>query len=630
MFPPVPAPCARLALSGLCLAVSVACSLPSRAQTRLDPVVVTATREPQALDRIAADLVLIDAERIRASTADSLEDLLRREAGVQLSRSGGPGQSAGVLIRGSGASSTVVLIDGVRIGSATLGLAALATLDLSQVERIEVLRGPGSSLYGADAVGGVVQIITRRGQGGPRWSAAIAAGGEASRRAEAAVDGASGRIDYAVSASHERSDGVSALRPGDAFGNHNPDRDGYRRHTAQVRLGITPAPGYRVGVLALQSRLEAQYDASEFLSPTFAQDPSPDFRDRTRTRVTAIDYRGLIGPSWTTTLQLARHEDESRVGGRVIDRFDTRRDQFTWQNAVTVAPGQQLVLAYERLEERVDASGFAPGLTRDNQAVVLGYSGRFGAHDVQADLRRDVSSVHGGVGTGRLGWRLTLAPGVTVRALVGTSFRAPTFNDLYYPGYGVATVSPERGRSAELGLNWARGGTEASATVYRNRVRDLIAYQPDRRFCPAGPEFDFGCAGNVSRARLQGASLAATHRWDGWRVGAVVELLDGTDERSGDRLNRRAAHQETVSVDHVRGDWTVGAAVLNVGDRPDGGVVLGSVATLDLRATWRFAPQWRLEARLLNATDRDIEPVRDYQGLGRQAWIGVRYDGGGR
>lgn len=625
-----PAPRALQAATGLCLAVSAASfALPLQAQTRLDAVVVTATREPQALDRVSADVVLIDAQRIRESAADSLEDLLRREAGVQVSRNGGPGQSAGVFIRGAGSTSTVLLIDGVRVGSATLGFASLATLSLSQIDRIEVLRGPGSSLYGADAIGGVVQVFTRRGQGAPRVSGQLAVGGEASRSGDIGISGAMGAVDYAMGLAQERSDGVSALRPGDRFGNHNPDRDGYRRESGQLQLGITPAAGHRIGLMALQSRLNAQYDASEFVAPTFAQNNTPDFRDRSRSQVVALDYRGRISTGWTTSAQLARNEDQSRSGGTVTDRFETRRDQFTWQNALSLGAGQQVVLAVERLDEQVDATGFAPGLKRDNTGLVLGYSGQFGAHSLQADLRRDDSSVYGAVNTGRLGWRVALAPGLTLRALLGTSFRAPTFNDLYYPGYGVATVSPERGRSGEIGLNWTSGDTEASATVYRNLVRDLIAYQPDRRFCPAAPAFNFGCAGNVSRARLQGASLAAGHRVGPWRVHGTVELLDATDANTGVRLIRRAAHQETLGIDYHQAAWKFGAAVLNLGDRPDGGKVLGSVATLDLRASWRLAPQWQLEAKLLNATDRDLEPVRDYQGLGRQAWIGVRFDGRG-
>ena len=133
------------------------------ADDSLAPVVITATREPQAVGRSTADIVVIDADAIRRTNADSVEDLIRRVAGIQVVRNGGPGQSSGFFIRGASTNSTVVLVDGVRVGSATLGQAEFEAFSLAQVERIEVLRGPASSLYGADAVGGVVQIFTRRG-----------------------------------------------------------------------------------------------------------------------------------------------------------------------------------------------------------------------------------------------------------------------------------------------------------------------------------------------------------------------------------------------------------------------------------------------------------------------------------
>jgi len=165
------APRAPLAVTGCCLAMLASIATPALAQTRLEPIVITGSREPQALDRVTADVVVIDAERIRASTADSIEDLLRREAGVQVSRNGGPGQNASIFIRGGGANTTVVLIDGVRVGSATLGQVEFESIGLAQIDHIEILRGPASSLYGADAVGGVVQIFTKRGEGEPRFSA---------------------------------------------------------------------------------------------------------------------------------------------------------------------------------------------------------------------------------------------------------------------------------------------------------------------------------------------------------------------------------------------------------------------------------------------------------------------------
>lgn len=596
------------------------------AQTALDPVVVVGTREAEGLARSAADIVVIDIARIRASRADSVEDLLRREAGLQLARNGGPGQNAGFFIRGASTNSTVVLIDGVRVGSATLGQAQFEALGLAQIERIEVLRGPASSLYGADAVGGIVQIFTRRGEGPLRVTGAAAVGGYRSRQASVGIDGSAAAFDYAASLSRESSRAASALFPGDAFGAFNPDRDGYQRNAGSLRLGYTPLAGHRFGIAALQTHLNAQYDGTE--PPSFA-DPSPDFRNRLTTRVVSLDYRGVVTGAWTTTAQLSRSVDDLTSGGLLSSRFVTTREQATWQNALRVGADQQLVLAYERLNERASADVFADDPKRHNDAVMVGYSGRVAGHGVQADLRRDDNSAYGTNTTGRIAYAFEPGAGVKLRALAGTTFRAPTFNDRYFPGYGVPTIQPEKGRSIEVGAAWQGASGNASVTLYRNRVRQLITYQPDRSFCPVDRAFDFGCASNVGRARLQGATLAAAQRWQAWQVRASVDFLDAKDADSGERLPRRAAHQESVSVDYDRVGWRLGASGLFVGSRPDGGERLGGYFTLDLRAAWRVQSQWQLEVKLLNALDHRIEPVRDYQGLGRQAWVGVRYDGAG-
>jgi vitamin B12 transporter len=533
---------------------------------------------------------------------------------------------------------TLVLVDGVRVGSATLGQAEFEALSLAQIDRIEVLRGPASSLYGADGVGGVIRIFTRRGDGSPRVTGSVAVGGYRSRHGDLGVSGSAGAFDYAAALGRDSSRGVSATRPGAQFGVFNPDTDGYARNFGNLRLGYTPSAGHRIGVSVLETHLNSQYDSADF-DAAFNPDPSADFRTRLTTRVAAVDYRGAISAAWTTSLQLTNSVDDSKSGGKTISRFETERDQATWQNALNLGADQQLVLAYEFLRERATGDVFAEAPRRHNSAFVVGWSGRFAAFGVQADLRRDANSAYGDNTTGRLGLGYEVVPGLKLRALAGTSFRAPTFNDLFYPDYGIPPgtpgfrIDPERGRSLEVGATWQTDSSRVSLTAYRNRVRDLIAYEPnvDANFeplglCPQG--YQFGCARNIGRARLQGVSLTASQRWGGLELGAIVELLDAKDADTGVRLARRAAHQETLSADYTTGAWSIGGSLLDVGSRPDG-VVLGGYALLDLRATWRFLPQWRLETRLLNALDHRVEPLRDYQGLGRQAWIGLRFDGQG-
>jgi vitamin B12 transporter len=490
------------------------------------------------------------------------------------------------------------------------------------------LRGPASSLYGADGSGGVVLVFTRRGDGAPRASARLAAGGHGAREGSVQVDARQGNFDLAASASHERLDGVSSLRPGDQFGNHNPDADGARRTSLQARAGWRPAQGHRIGLATLASRLNAQYDASEFLPPTFAQDASADFRNRLDNRSAALDWRADWTAGWSTMLRASAQESDSTTGGRVLDDYRTQRRQFDAQVTWRPAASQHLTLAYEALREDVETTSYAGD--RDNDALVLAYAGSFNGLSMQADMRHDDNDMFGDVDTGRLGLAYALGNGWRLRALAGQSFRAPSFNDLFYPGYGVASIRPERSTSIEFGIDGRFANGDLSATAFRNRARDLIAYESSRTACPADPAYDFGCAANIGRARLQGLSLQGGLQSGAWRGRAVVDFVDAKDTDTGQRLQRRAAHQATITIDHEAGPWLFGVSALHLGARPDGGKMLAAYTTVDLRARWRVAPQWQLEAKVLNATDRDIEPARDYRALGRQAWIGVRWEAPGR
>jgi vitamin B12 transporter len=246
---------------------------------------------------------------------------------------------------------------------------------------------------------------------------------------------------------------------------------------------------------------------------------------------------------------------------------------------------------------------------------------------LSADVRYDDSSVYGGKTTGRLGWGYELGHGLTARALAGTTFRAPDFNDLYYPYYGVLSLRPERGRSIEVGLDWRSGDSTVSATAYRNRVRDLIDDVYDS-LCPDAT-YLYGCASNIGKAKLEGVSLSAAHRLGALSLRATADVLSARDEGTDARLDRRARHQGTFNAEYQIDAWSFGGTLLAVGDRPDGQKHLGGYSTLDLQTRWRFAPQWQLEAKVLNVGDRDVELVRDTRALGRQAWLALRYSGVG-
>jgi vitamin B12 transporter len=315
--------------------------------------------------------------------------------------------------------------------------------------------------------------------------------------------------------------------------------------------------------------------------------------------------------------------------------------QISW----LAAADQQLTLAVERVEESAQSTAYLADVSRDNDAVVLAYAGAAGPVQINAEARHDSNSAYGGANTGRLGLRWPVTNAFSLRALGGTSFRAPSFNDLYYPNYGVPTLKPERGRSIEGGIDarfdpaalgatqgaspGAAGATaEVGLTLYRQELREMIAYESNPALCPPDPSYAFGCARNLQNARLQGVTLSFGGTWQGWSLRGTLDWLDTEDEATGERLPRRAAQQQSVALRWSGGAWEAGAELVHVGSRPDAGVTLPAETTLDLQVGWRFAPGWQLQARLANATDEDLQPARDYQGLGRQAWLVLRWESG--
>ncbi len=621
--------------------VGSACSVLSAAQaqsasftpTASQSVVMVAARIPQTADRVTADVVVIERDTLTRLPADNLADALQALAGVQVSRTGGPGQPTSVLIRGAAASNTLVLIDGVRVGSATLGQFDFSTIGLASIERIEVLRGPGASLYGADAVGGVVLVTTRSAllPDDVRHRASASAGNLSSSEAAASTQWAHGAWDGQVQWSRQASGGVSAVRPGDRFGNHNPDRDGYRRQTLQAAAGWRPTEGHRIEGSVLQADLFSRYDASEFAPPDFMPNPRLDFSTRTTTQATALRYEGRAG-AWQWRARAGHGVEDSASGARLIDRYRTDRQESGVQLAWQAARGHELVAAWDRLEEQARTDNYLGPGRRDNNALTVAYSGQFGALQVQLDGREDRNSVYGDHRTGRSGLRWVLTPDTSVRLQAATTFRAPSFNELLFPGFGVTTLSPEFGKSLEAGLSQRLGLTQWQATLWRNRVDNLIAYTGDPARCPRTPAYAFGCAANIGRAELQGLTLEVQGRWGSGAKGDTWRLAyDGVDARDGQgqTLPRRARHQWRLQTQHAWAGWQVGSAWVWQSERREAGTVLRGGTRLDLQAVRPLgtSPHWSVRLAMLNALDRDFEPARDYRMPGRQWLLGLRWEG---
>jgi vitamin B12 transporter len=605
-----------LALSALALAAS------AHAQTRLDTVVTTATRTPQKLSDVLADMTVLTRDDIERQAFGSLADLLRRQVGFEMIRNGGAGANTSMFVRGADTRHTAVLIDGVRIDSQASSGASWNAIPLAQAERVEIVRGPASALYGSDAIGGVVQIFTRKGEGKPVVDIGIGGGNGGLAKLDASVSGRTGSVDYALSAAGESSNGFNA-RPVPTTATFTPDDDGYQSRNASLRLGLHLAPGHRLELGALTSHVNSEYDSTATART--------DDRTLSDTRSTRLAWAA----QWTGALRSELSVGESS------EHYETQPSPYSTKTQVRTyafntswnldrAGTLQGVL--ERREDRLDNTGLVatarPGHGKRHQdAIGAGWTWASGPLSLQLNARRDRDSEFGGVSTGAVAAGYRLGGAWRVQASAGTAFRAPSLYQRFSDS-GKASLRPEKGRNAELGLHYAAGRDEFSVTAYRNLVRDLIIYSVPGA-CPS----PWGCYDNVSEGRLQGLSLRGATVLGSVRLSGTLDLQapKDSDEASanyGKLLARRAKTHGTVRAETDVGAWTLGGQVLASSKRTDNlstGYQLGGYALLDLDAQVAMSRQLSLQFKVENVFDRAYETARGYAAAPRQVFVGLRF-----
>ena len=586
-------------------------------------VVVTATRQPQRANELLGDVTVIGREEIeQAGPSSSLADLLGRQPGVQIVSSGAPGSVSSLLLRGANSDHTLVLIDGLRVNSATLGSTSLSRIPLAQIERIEILRGPASSLYGSEAIGGVVQVFTRRGEGAPRVSAEAGYGSYGTADAGVGVSGSAGAVRYSLYANSLRSDGFSTIRnPANAA--FHPDRDGFHNDSLSGSLSVTPAPGHEIGANFFYSSGRNKYDGG--YNPATAR---LDYESGISVKSYGAYSRNRILPQWTSTLRLGRGTDDSTdyKGGNASSVFRTDQDQIAWQNDFTLPVGQAL-LALESDTQRVSSTSTFTVKERRLDALLAGWSGRVGDHRFQFNARRDSNAQFGGKTTGLAAYGYQFAPAWRAGISAATALKIPSFNDLYFPntafvGSGNPNLRPEFSRNREFSLHYDGTQHSASATTFRNRISDLIQWQE------TPPGSFFYMPQNVAAAVLTGWTFAYAGQWGGYEAKASVDLLDPRDESTGKLLLRRAREQGAISLSRVEGAWSWGTEWQAVGPRFNDVANLkrlGGYGLVNLFGAYRLERDWSLFARANNLFDKRYEQIADYGTAGASLFVGVRY-----
>jgi len=606
----------RIAALTMGLALSGAAALAQVSLTTAQPlkeVVVTATRSAGLVSNTVADVSVLDRADLDRSEGQSLMEVLAREPGVQFSGSGGLGTTGSLFIRGHDTRHTVLLIDGVRVGSATTGTPSIDNLPLDAIERIEIVRGPLSSLYGSEAVGGVVQLFTRRGGQGLRPNARVTIGSNRFGQLGAGVSFGEGRFDGAIQVQALDTRGFSAANPREQWGSFDPDRDGFRQNGASVRLGGRLAEGWRIDGMLLESDALARYDDG----------PGVDSRAKLRTAVQSLQVSGRPGDAWGTRMivahSLERYDSLATANPwYTLGAIESSQMQYSWENTFETALGTALALI-ERLDQDVGRPGQPFTVSeRTIDAVALGLSGAASGHSWQASVRNDRNSQFGSQTTGSLGWGYAFTPAWSAGASWGTSFVAPSFNQLYYPGWGNPNLQPEEGEQAELSLRWKSGAHAVRGAWFDSRIRGFITGGP----APV----------NVPRARIDGLALAYEGRRGNLALGTSMDLIDPRNETTGASfgkvLQRRAKRALKAHVDWHEGPWSLGATWSAYSDRFDDAantVSLPGYGTIDLRANWRLSRDWTVGARLNNAGGKAYETALGYNQPGRELYLTARY-----
>ena len=609
---------ARLAV----LLGSLACVLSTSAQTAapapvatLPEVVVTATRVLQPLTDLVADVTIVDRGQIQRSGAAGLGDVLARLPGIEMARNGGLGGITSVFLRGAETRFTAVFIDGVRVDSQGTGGASWDVIPLSQVDRIEVLRGPAGAVYGSDAIGGVIQIFTLKGEGPPSPYVGLSLGTYGTTKAEAGVSGSQGSWDYSLGLVRQESKGFNVMQ------SRNSDDDGYTSESLAARVGLELNAAHRLDLSVLSSQLNAQYD-SQFGAINV------DDRTLKKLQTSALSWRAQWSADYSSTVSVNRSQDRYETLPSP-DLTVTNMTGYLFQNEYR-RQGHVLTWTLERRDNELSNSETTPRDSSHFQnALALGYGLSGSGHSVQLNLRHDIDSVFGPQTTGALGYGYALTPNWRVKAAAGTAFRAPTLYQRFSP-YGAADLLPETGRNLDLGLNYAEGPRAFGLTVYQNNVSNLIQYEGNTGTCPANDPLDpfGGCYANTAKARYQGMTLTCRYLIGNVTVSGSLDVQDPRDSVTGKLLARRAQqHGKLAAETRVRG-WAVGAELQASGLRYNNAgntTELPGYALLGLRAESQVAKNWTLLVRLDNATDAKYELAQGYASAGRSLYAGLTW-----
>jgi vitamin B12 transporter len=612
-------------------AAIAALSLPASnllANDDIDNIIVTGTRTPSNLSESLSAVTLLQRADIERYQASDLFELLSRVPSASFVRNGGRGSSTSLSLRGNQSDHSLFLIDGVRIGSATTGGANLASINLATVERIEIIRGPKSNLYGADAIGGVVNIISRKTSAASVFNVETSFGSNNTSETTAVAGLNGDRFSFTAAANALHTDGIDNTESTDGV---NGDNDAYRNNSLALNLRYQLSDSATLKLSYNQNETEAEYDNS-CSTGSWPNSTDVDCNIFTAGQVDAL-FAALefkVSDQWHSSLQLGRTNDEAKEAADNIDlsttssggMFNTQKTEATWVNNIFLADQHTLTLGLDYLRDEVTSSTTYDEATRDNEAAFAQYQIQLGAVDTNFGLRYDDNEQFGDFTTASFLAGTNLSDNVRLIGSVSEGFKAPTFNDLYYPGFGDTSFQPEESINYEIGLNATLGNSYVTVAVFNNQLENLIQYNS------ASFQTD-----QTAEVEITGIEFNVDTEVAGWALSLSGSVIDPENKANGKLLRRRAEQSMSFDADYGFDKVTLGFTLRSESNRFDDAantVRLGGYTTSAIRASYRISDEWSVKAKVDNLMDKEYVTASsfglgNYRSVGREAMITIAY-----
>jgi len=583
----------------------------------LPNMVVTATRTEVAKNQLSAATTVYTRKDIERLQVQTLPDLLKGTSGIDMTQQGGYGKIASVFMRGTNPDQLLVLIDGIKVGSATTGTTPFEFIPIDQIERVEIIKGPQSSLYGSEAMGGVIQIFTRKGNTLEKSNVAVDAGGGSYKtfRVAGTVSGKWKNSWYTLGSSGFGSHGFNAQQPTPGpFGVNQPDNDGYDNAAVNARVGYRFDNDAEVEAFFMRAQGHTDYDGlfqdkTDFVNQVVGTSGSMDIID-----------------NWRSTLRLGQSRDDNdqfAPDDAFSSKFNSTRWNASWLNQFTLTDNHQLILGSDYRLDEVDSSEKYNQNSRYDVGVFTElHSQLWNDHFVNASVRYDNNQAFGDYVTGNVGWRYNWDYGISLLANFGNAFKAPSFNDLYFPNYGNPNLKPEESTSVETGLAGNHDWVQWEIRAYHTNIDNLITPTMN----PVTFEFS---AENIGKAQIDGIETEINLQWLGWNGKLSMNLLSPKNRETNARLPRRAEQTLAFDLSRTFGSFDVGANVLAQGDRFDNTqntIKVAGYVTVDLRTAYHLNKNWMLSAKLNNLLDKNYQTVDTYNMPDRNFFVSVHYN----